>query len=196
MAGAGRDAGPDRRPKSCACRCRSTPRTSFAGSAVCTSRPISTTWFVTCCSTMGLPQVWGCEHQEGYFRVCSLTGGGCVAWIVRLVQIGAEGEGQATDVIEIDRPDDLGDIADLGLTLAEAKLLLAGLQQEIVTAQARDHAVWRPACRRCGGVCRVKDNRDHAVATLFGHVTVRLPRFCCAACGGIEGGVGWPTHCR
>ena len=30
-----------------------------------------------------------------------------MAWIVRLVQIGAEGEGQATDVIEIDRPDDL-----------------------------------------------------------------------------------------
>jgi len=119
-----------------------------------------------------------------------------VAWIVRLVQIGAEGEGQATNVIQIDRPDDFGDIADLGLTLAEAKLLLAGLQQEIVTKQARDHAVWRPACRRCGGVCRVKDYRDHAVATLFGHVTVRLPRFRCAACGAIEGGVGWPTHCR
>ena len=119
-----------------------------------------------------------------------------MAWIVRLVQIGAEGEGQATDVIEIDRPDDLGDIADLGLTLAEAKLLLAGLQQELVTAQARDHAVRRPACRRCGGVCRVKDYRDHAVATIFGHVTVRLPRFRCAACSGIEGGVGWPSHCR
>jgi hypothetical protein len=113
-----------------------------------------------------------------------------------LVQIGAEGEGQATDVIEIDRPNGLGDIADLGLTLAEAKLLLAGLQQEIVTAQARDHAVRRPACRRCGGVCRVKDYRDHVVATLFGHATVRLPRFRCAACGGIDGDVGWPSHCR
>ena len=134
--------------------------------------------------------------KKGYLRVCSLTGGGRVAWIVRLVQIGAEGEGQATDIIQIDRPDDLGDIADLGLTLAEAKLLLAGLQQEIVTEQARDHAVRRPACRRCGGICRVKDYRDHAVATLFGHVTVRLPRFRCAACGAIEGGMGWPTHCR
>jgi hypothetical protein len=89
-----------------------------------------------------------------------------VAWIVRLVKIGGEGEEQATDVIEINRPEDLGDIADLGLTLADAKLLLAGLQQEIVTAQARDHAVWRPACRRCGGVCRVKDYRDHSGATL------------------------------
>ena len=119
-----------------------------------------------------------------------------MAWIVRLVQIGAEGEGQATDVIAIDRPDDLGDIVDLGLTLAEAKLLLAGLQQAIVTAQARDHAVRRPACRRCGGVCRVKDDRDHAVATLFGRVTVRLPRFRCAACSGIDGDVVWPSHCR
>jgi hypothetical protein len=40
--------------------------------------------------------------------------------------------------MEINRPDDLGDIADLGLTLAEAKRLLAGLQQEIVAVQARD----------------------------------------------------------
>jgi hypothetical protein len=68
--------------------------------------------------------------------------------------------------MEIDRPDNLSDIADLGLTLGEAKLLLAGLQQEIVAAQAREHAVRRPSCPRCGGVCYVKDYRDHAVATL------------------------------
>jgi len=119
-----------------------------------------------------------------------------VAWIVRVVKTGAEGEGLCTDVMEIDRPDNLSDIADLGLTLGEAKLLLAGLQQEIVAAQARDHAVRRPSCPRCGGVCYVKDYRDHAVATLFGLVTVRLPRFRCAGCGGIEAGIGWPSHCR
>jgi hypothetical protein len=60
-----------------------------------------------------------------------------VAWILRLVKTGAEGEGQYTDVMEIIRPADLGDIADLGLALADAKLLLAGLQQVIVTGQAR-----------------------------------------------------------
>ena len=54
----------------------------------------------------------------------------------------------------------------------------------------------RPDCSRCGRVCQVKDYRDHAVATLFGQVTVRLARFRCAACGGIEAGVGWPSHCR
>ena len=87
-----------------------------------------------------------------------------MAWVLRLVKIDADGEGQATDVMAIERPGDLADIADLGdrareggLTLAETKRLLAGLQQEIVAAQVRDHAVRRPACSRCGGVCRVKD---------------------------------------
>ncbi len=98
--------------------------------------------------------------------------------------------------MEIRKPNDLVDIADLGLTLAEAKRLLARVQQEIVAAQARDHAVQRPECPHCDRACRVKDYRDHAVATLFGEVTVRLPRFRCPACGGIEAGLAWPSHCR
>ncbi len=118
-----------------------------------------------------------------------------MAWMLRLVKIGAEGEGPCTDVMEIRRSDDLFDVANLGLTLAEAKRLLAGVQQVIVAAQARDHAVRRPECPRCDEVCRVKDYRDHAVATLFGQVTMRLPRFRCAVCGGIEAGLAWPSHC-
>jgi hypothetical protein len=113
-----------------------------------------------------------------------------------LVKTAADGEEQCVDVMTINRPDDLSDIASFGLTLAEGKQLLAGLQQEIVAAQTRDHVVRRPACRGCAATCRVKDYRDHAVATLFGQVTVRLPRFRCAECGAIEAGVGWPWHCR
>ncbi len=119
-----------------------------------------------------------------------------MAWIVRLVTTGADGEERCADVMTINRPDDLGDVAHLGLTLADGKLLLAGLHQEVVAAQARGHAVRRPDCRSCRRVCRVKDDRAHAVATLFGPVTVRLPRFRCAGCGGIEAGMGWPSHCR
>jgi hypothetical protein len=119
-----------------------------------------------------------------------------VAWIIRLVKEGAGSEKQSADVMTINRPDDLGDIASLGLTLAEGKLLLSGLQQEMVAAQARGHANRRPDCRGCGRACRVKDYRDHVVATLFGQVTVRLPRFRCAGCGGHEAGHGWPPHCR
>jgi hypothetical protein len=96
---------------------------------------------------------------------------GGVVWIVRLVKLGADGETQCTDVMEISRSEGLSDIANLGLTLAEAKQLLAGAQQEIVTAQVDDHAARRPACPHCGGICRVKDYRQHAVATLFGRVT-------------------------
>ena len=84
-------------------------------------------------------------------------------------------------VMQINRADDLGDIANLGLTMSEGKLVLAGLQWEFVAGQARDHAVVRrPDCQVCGVACRVKDYRDHKIATLFGRVTTRLPRFCCA----------------
>jgi hypothetical protein len=48
-----------------------------------------------------------------------------VGWILRLVKTGGDGGGQSTDVMEINKPDDLGDIAHLGLNLGEAKLLLA-----------------------------------------------------------------------
>jgi hypothetical protein len=43
---------------------------------------------------------------------------------------------------------DLGEIAKLGLTLAEAKRILARLQQAVVAVQADDHAVLRA---RAGG---------------------------------------------
>ena len=48
-----------------------------------------------------------------------------MAWILRLVQTGAEGEDPGTDLMEISRLDGLGDIAKLGLTLSEAKQLPA-----------------------------------------------------------------------
>ena len=116
---------------------------------------------------------------------------------MRLVKVGADGEEEWVDVVQIARPGDFGDLANLGLTMAEGKLVLAGLQQEFVAGQAREHAVvCRPDCRICGGACRVKDYREHQVATLFGCVTVRLARFCCALCGAIEAGNGWPSHCR
>ena len=80
-----------------------------------------------------------------------------MAWIVKLVSIGAAGGERSTEVMRIARPDDLTDLATLGLTLAEGKQLLAGVQQELVAAQARLHAARRPACRSCSTTCRIKD---------------------------------------
>jgi hypothetical protein len=119
-----------------------------------------------------------------------------VGWILRLVDAGADGDGQSTDVMEIAKPDDLREIGNLGLSLAEAKQALAAIQREVVAAQTRDHAARRPGCCSCGGACHVKDYRRHRIATLFGQVSVRLPRFRCTACGGIVSGVDWPSHGR
>src|ERR1019366_5766458 len=116
--------------------------------------------------------------------------------VLRLVETTDECETKCTDVMEIVRSDDLGDIADLGLTLAEAKVLQARVQQVVATGQARSRAVRRPNCHSWGGGCHLKDYRDHRIATLFGQVTVRLPRFRCVACGATEPGVGWPLNSR
>jgi hypothetical protein len=116
--------------------------------------------------------------------------------VLRLVETRADGGTRSIDVLELSRPGNLRDIADLGLTLPEAKRILARVQQAVVAAQAGDHAALRPECPSCGGGCRVKDWRPHQIATLFGTVTVRLPRFRCPGCGRGETGVSWPAHCR
>ena len=78
-------------------------------------------------------------------------------WVLKLAAVGDEGP--CVDIMEISKPDDLGDIANLGLTLTEAKQLLARVQREISAAQAREHAVRRPVCPCHDGICRVKDYR-------------------------------------
>jgi len=102
-------------------------------------------------------------------------GGGSVRWVLRLVETKGERQSQGTDIMEIARSDDLG---------------------EIVAAPARGHAVRRANCRACGGKCRVKDYWDQPIATLFGRVALRLPQFRCKACCAAEAGVRWPMNCR
>ena len=123
------------------------------------------------------------------------AGDSWMEWTLRLVGMGIDGQSRSFDVMAISRPDGRGDIVNLGLTLAKAKLLLAQVQQQ-VAEQANTHATFRPDCRSCGGTCHVKDWHPHRVATLFGEVRVRLPRLVCAGCGCGETGVSWPSHCR
>ena len=63
---------------------------------------------------------------------------------MRLIRTGIDGQSRSFDVMEISRPEGLGDIANLGLTLAETKQLLAAVQQGVVAAQADGHATLRP----------------------------------------------------
>src|SRR3954447_484623 len=117
-------------------------------------------------------------------------------WTLRLVGMGIDGQSRSFDVMAISRPDRLGDVTSLGMTLAKAKQLLGQVQQQVVADQANTHAMFRPDCRSCGGTCHVKDWQPHRIATLFGEVRLKLPRFLCAGCGCGETGVSWPSHCR
>jgi len=100
----------------------------------------------------------GVQGPVGYLRVCSLTKGGCVAWMLRLVKIGVEGEGACTDVMQVNRPDDLRGIADPGLTLGEAVAGACSTADRRRAGQgARRSAAGMPALYRA---CRVKDYRD------------------------------------
>jgi hypothetical protein len=117
-------------------------------------------------------------------------------WVLRLIATGDDARRLSTDLVEICRPEGLGDIANLGLTLPEAKQLLASVQRAVASGQVDSHALQRPCCRSCSGRCHLKDWRGHCIATLFGEVTVRLPRFLCTVCKRTETGVCWPSRCR
>lgn len=72
--------------------------------------------------------------------------------------------------------------AALGLRLADAKAILARLQTELVASQVGDLCRESAACRKCGTRLRIKDYRPRRLDTLFGRVTLRLPRRGCPSC--------------
>ena len=119
-----------------------------------------------------------------------------MGWVLRLAETGPDAAAKSIDLMEIHRSSGLVDIANLGLTLPEAKELLARVQQAIVAAQARDQAVCRPPCASCTGQCHLKDWRPRRIATPFGEVAPRLRRWLCADCGRTETGINWPENCR
>ena len=70
--------------------------------------------------------------------------------VLQLVETRADGGTRSVELMELGPPGNLRDIADLGLTLPEAKQLLACVQQAVVVVQARDHATLWPDCASCG----------------------------------------------
>jgi hypothetical protein len=62
----------------------------------------------------------------------------------------------------------------IGLTLADEKQVLAGLQAHLVRAQVEDHCRRRLGCQRCGAQRPLKDRRSRRLVSLFGTVEVRV----------------------
>ena len=112
-----------------------------------------------------------------------------MGWVLGLVETGVETPARITDVRDLPGFGELPEIAKVGLTLADAKQILARLQEEVVATQTADDSVMRPGCPACGLACHTKDWRSRQLATIFGTVTVLLPRFRCPGCDYRETGV-------
>jgi hypothetical protein len=63
-------------------------------------------------------------------------------------------------------------VADLGLTLAEGRALLAEVQSMLVSHQTAGWMAGEAACSRCGSVLAHKDSRSIVMRTVFGKVEV------------------------
>ncbi len=69
------------------------------------------------------------------------------------------------------------DVALLGLGLSESKQVLTRLQHEIVTTQFKSISLERQPCACCGKTPSIKDYQNARFRSLFGDVTLRVPRF-------------------
>jgi hypothetical protein len=99
---------------------------------------------------------------------------------VEVVCIADDGSEQRREVMAIERRELA--IETLGLTLKEGKALLAGVQDFVVTQQARQHLEQRRRCPQCGQRHTTKDNGNTPVNTVFGLVQVANPRWNRCAC--------------
>src|SRR4051794_660247 len=80
-----------------------------------------------------------------------------------------------TELLLLDKSDDR--LEALGLSLAEAKTLLAGIQQRLVTAQAASFAARHRGCPVYGRPRRSKGPSPIVFRTAFGVVPLASPRF-------------------
>jgi hypothetical protein len=125
-------------------------------------------------------------------------------WTIRLEARTGWGEVTTCEIGAVRRG--LGDLtADgVGLGLAEAKALLAELQQRIVQSQIDEYVTCARVCRDCLKLRRLRDQRTRTLQTLFGTVKVAAPRIrlCTCAAGtrssasSARGPCGDPCHAR
>ena len=106
-----------------------------------------------------------------------------LVWRVKLVTERQPGVTTETELACIERNEQAG-LADLGLSLAEAKQLTAALQAEIVPAQMTALSAYPQACAGCGRRLAAKGHYGARFRSLFGDVPVRVRRWFVCACQG------------
>ncbi len=106
-----------------------------------------------------------------------------LVWRVKLVAERQPGVSTETELACIERDPQAG-LADLGLSLAEAKHFTAALQAEIVPAQVAAFGECPRACLACGRRLASKGYSQVRFRSLFGDVPVRVRRLLACPCQG------------
>src|SRR5215213_432638 len=111
-------------------------------------------------------------------------------WTIRLEVKTGRGEGESLDLATITRPATVASAEQVGLSLAEAKALLAGLQASMVRTQLAEHAALGRVCPGCRAMLRVKDRRQRRLQTLSGTLEIEAARLKPCPCGQAGGEPG------
>jgi hypothetical protein len=104
-----------------------------------------------------------------------------LVWRVKLVAEVGPGVATETELACIERDQQVS-LAELGLTLAEAKRLTAALQAEVVPAQMTALSGCPRACEACGCRLAAKGHYGATFRSLFGEVPVRVRRWLVCPC--------------
>jgi len=86
------------------------------------------------------------------------------------------------ELVSITRPVLAATADDVGLSLAEAKSLLARLQEAMVRRQVAEYLHCRRVCPDCLTFQPMKDRRQRRLQSLFGTVDVEAPRYRICRC--------------
>jgi hypothetical protein len=99
---------------------------------------------------------------------------------IEVVCVSADGSEQRKQMQVIERQELA--MESLGMSLAESKALLEGVQDFMIAFQVSDELEQRRACHDCGQRHTAKDSGRTRVKTLFGMVNVQNPRWNRCAC--------------
>jgi len=99
---------------------------------------------------------------------------------IQVVILGEDGREETRELACVE-PTDLKP-ETLGLTLAEGKMILKGLQQIVVECQVSSSMLPKRACPDCGQSRHSKGNHILSLRTVFGRLRVRSPRLHHCSC--------------
>ena len=89
------------------------------------------------------------------------------------------------EVITIERGESISP-GTIGLTIAEAKVILEGLQRHVVANQVQEHNVAQRLCSQCGKAFRSKGYYRSTLRSVYGNVPVRVRRVKGCPCTGSQ----------